>query len=241
MSNSFNISVKPEIAAVSAKVDANKVVIDENKVILVDVHDTDLPAVKTDTSDIRTNVTVIHDTDLPAAKTVIDENKVILADIHDTDLPAAKTEIDSIVTAMAQFNPAMIPNVGYDSITVPSDAWVDPIDITGAGYLHFFQAECSGVNFVQIKISIDGTLINLNMDGTPLTWTANNTLPLCRSFAMAATVQGRARFPPATIETNSLGAHSYYLSIRFETRLLIQLQMDGDESACPYQYIYSLT
>lgn len=50
MSNSFNISVKPEIAAAVVKIDA----------------------VKTDTADIRTDVTAIHDTDLPAVIPEID-------------------------------------------------------------------------------------------------------------------------------------------------------------------------
>lgn len=47
MSNSFSISDAVDIAAAVVKIEANKTVIDENKVILVDLHDTDLPAAVT--------------------------------------------------------------------------------------------------------------------------------------------------------------------------------------------------
>lgn len=103
MSNSFNISVKPEIAAVKAVVDANSV-------ILVDVHDTDLPAVKTDTADIRTDATVIRDTDLPAAVTAIGTNLSKLNNIINNLLPDITTEINDnetkidINTALFKFS-----------------------------------------------------------------------------------------------------------------------------------------
>jgi len=111
MSNSFFLSLLPNISALSDKIDDNKTVID-------DIHDTDLPAAKTvvdsirstDVPNIQTNIDVnetkidsvktvvdnVHDTDLPAVKTVVDSNKTVIDDIHDTDLPAAKTVVDSI-------------------------------------------------------------------------------------------------------------------------------------------------
>jgi len=74
MSNSFFISLLPNINILSGKIDDNKTVID-------DIHDTDLPAAKTVIDDI-------HDTDLPAAKTVVDT-------IRSTDVPAIQTNIDT--------------------------------------------------------------------------------------------------------------------------------------------------
>lgn len=90
MANSFFQSVAPDIAAAVVKIDANKTVIDENKVILVDVHDTDLPAVKTD---IGTNLTAIG------------ANNTILSDVHDTDLPDAVTKIDDVKTVVDAIQP----------------------------------------------------------------------------------------------------------------------------------------
>ena len=81
--------------------------------VVDNIHDTDLPAVKTvvdtiqadtdllddaaggiadihtDIGTLQTMLTDIHDTDLPAVKTVLDN-------IHDTDLPAVKTVVDTI-------------------------------------------------------------------------------------------------------------------------------------------------
>jgi len=88
MSNSFSVDVRPEIAAAVVKIDANKAVIDN-------IHDTDLPAVKTVVDSNDTIITDLHDTDLPAAKTVIDSNSTIITDIHDTDLPAVKSVVDT--------------------------------------------------------------------------------------------------------------------------------------------------
>jgi len=109
MSNTFSISVKPEVAAVKAVVDANnviladvhdtdlpaaKTVIDENKVILADLHDTDIPDLNTKITTLDTVADNIRNIDVPNIQANIDANGTILADIHDTDLPAAVTKID---------------------------------------------------------------------------------------------------------------------------------------------------
>lgn len=98
MSNSFNISVKPEIAAVKA--DTADIRSD-----VTAIHDTNLPAVKSDTGDIRTDVTAIHDTDLPAAVTKIDANKSVVDLIRGTDVPNIQTNIDANETKIDAIQP----------------------------------------------------------------------------------------------------------------------------------------
>ncbi len=71
MSNSFNISVKPEIAAV-----------------------------KVDTADIRSDVTAIHDTALPAIDVLIDTIDTEVDAIRAADLPALDALIDTNLSAI---------------------------------------------------------------------------------------------------------------------------------------------
>jgi len=56
-----------------------------------------IAAVKTDTADVRTDVTAIHDTDLPAVKTDTADIRTDVTAIHDTDLPAVKTDTETII------------------------------------------------------------------------------------------------------------------------------------------------
>jgi len=75
MANSFFQSLSPDIAAAVVKIDANKTVIDENKVILVDVHNTDLPAAVTKIDANKTVVDAIRATDIPDIQTNINANE----------------------------------------------------------------------------------------------------------------------------------------------------------------------
>ncbi len=137
MSNSFNISALFEIAAVKTVVDANKIAVDN-------IHDTDLPAVKTDTGDIRNDVTAIHDTDLPSVKTFVtairetdvgnimvningtkakvDANKLVIDDIHDIDLPAVHTRLTSVEATVS-----FIRNPDISAVKTVVDANKDSI------------------------------------------------------------------------------------------------------------------
>ncbi|MBA7531168.1 hypothetical protein ES705_23379 [subsurface metagenome] len=85
MSNSFNISVKPEIAAAVVKIDENKAVIDN-----------------------------IHDTDLPAVKSVVDSNDTIISNIHDTDLPAVDTKLTTLDTVCDNIRNIDVPTIQTD-------------------------------------------------------------------------------------------------------------------------------
>lgn len=87
MSNSFNIDVKPEIAAAVVKIDANKAELDG-------IRATDIPGTNTKVDANNTILSDLHNTDLPAIDTKVDALGNILVDIHDTDLPAAVTKID---------------------------------------------------------------------------------------------------------------------------------------------------
>ncbi len=128
MSNSFNISVKPEIAAVKA--DTADIRTD-----VTAIHDTDLPAVKTDTADIRTDVTAIHDTNLPAVKTVVDNNAVSLAALYNR----------GTLLSVYDGSPA---NVWEDVLNVSG---------SGILYLILFENTDGGTTG-DIRITIDGIL-----------------------------------------------------------------------------------
>jgi len=147
MANSFFQSLSPDIAAAVVKIDANKTVIDENKVILVDV----------------------HDTDLPAAKTVIDENKVILVDLHDTDLPGAVTKIDdnkTVVDAIklkTDATPQHVRGKFYMArLSTTSATFAEVLNVSGRGILKHVVAQLgnSGDTF-EVRVTLDGTVFDV--------------------------------------------------------------------------------
>ncbi len=63
---------------------------------LKDIHDTDLPLVKTDTGNIRSIDVMALASDNVDLDNVVDAVGVIVADIHDTDLPLVKTDTGNI-------------------------------------------------------------------------------------------------------------------------------------------------
>jgi len=146
MSNSFNISVAPEIAAVSALVSANGVIIAD-----------------------------IHDTDLPAAQTVIDANAVIIADIHDTDLPAAEVKIDTSITDIAAVKtvvdavqvktdamPQIVRSKWFGAyLSTGNDTWTTVVSVSGSGILYGINETHTGGESCEIRLTLDG-----------VTWTA---------------------------------------------------------------------
>ncbi len=181
MSNSYNISVAPELAALDVKIDANKAVIDANAVILVDVHDTDLPAVKTVVDANEVILVDVHDTDLPAVKTVVDANAVILVDVHDTDLPAVKTVVDAtgvkadnLQTMLTDIHDTDLPAVlaavvalvlrgelELGSLTHDIGAAQEVINITGSGKIIGLWAwSTNGATQIAVDMTIDGRPFN---------------------------------------------------------------------------------
>ncbi len=164
MSNSFNISLASEIASVKSIVDENKVnitylhvndfpilhaVILNNEAKLGTIINTDLPAVKADTADIRTDVTIIHDTTLGAMNSYI------------TDIRNEVRVIDPIVDAIKLKTDDIQQNVRGDYTlfyaTSNSIVEVEVCNITGHGKLNYLWGRCANAaDTVSIVIYLDG-------------------------------------------------------------------------------------
>lgn len=140
------------------------------------IMDTDLPAVKVDTADIRSDVTTIHDTDLPAVVTDIfalkggdyvqnlhnlykiyirlTAAKDVIEDIHDTDLPAVKTDTGSILSDTGAIRTTDLPAARDEIADV--DTTVNEIKVISYAtasddLLHSNDAEKSGTHAVYTK------------------------------------------------------------------------------------------
>ncbi len=161
------------------------------------IHDilTVIAAVKTDTADVRTDVTAIHDTDLPAVKTVVDgitssdatlaKQNAIIADtediqgnvdnLHDTDVPAVKTDTGNIVTdtnelqlELAQRNTGVI---AWDS-NANTGNYEDIVSISDKGVLTGISSGNNIAATMDILVTIDGgalTVINHDIIGDLVT------------------------------------------------------------------------
>ena len=240
MGNSFNISVKPEIAAVKAVVDANSV-------ILVDVHNTDLPAAVTK---------------IDANKTVIDENKVILADLHDTDIPALNTKlitvdavvdnirnidvsniqtnidanetkidtIDGIVDAIKTKTDATPQNVRGTVLSgrllTTSAAFVDVINLTGHGILYNLYAGLSNVgDTIELHVIIDGKTSNV------FTFTGSliiqNLMPSYASPAFYFYISSR----------DLVDGDNNLFNLEFDTSLIVQIRRSAGSNDTVNGYV----
>ncbi|MBA7604763.1 hypothetical protein ES703_11889 [subsurface metagenome] len=160
MSNSFNISVKPEIAAVSAAIAANLVHILSNASALATIQTTDLPGIATQNTNIKSVVDAIADPQLPdiitaigANETKIDSNKTVL------DLIQAKTDLLPLAIR-GKFYQTGLSMASSDNALVT--------DISGHGKVYML---C-----LQILDSGDEISLTLNIDGdgwVPLTHTGD--------------------------------------------------------------------
>ncbi len=147
MSNSFNISVAPEIAALKA-----------------------------DTADIRTDVTAIHDTDLPAVETKIDIIDTTVDALRAVDVPILSGKLDTIDTEIGvidgiadaiKLKTDLIPQKVRGNFSIyrhgmGADTFEDVCSITGQGKLYSLicWVENAG-DGVEILITIDGVLSNI--------------------------------------------------------------------------------
>ncbi|MBA7607719.1 hypothetical protein ES703_14885 [subsurface metagenome] len=199
MPNSFNISVKPEIAAVKAVVDANSV-------ILIDVHDTDLPAVKTDTGYILTGVTSIHDVLLPAVVAEINDNE--------TKIDSVKTVVDVLRSGMTWFG-ELVSAASNDNLQTI-------LDVSGEGFLHtFFLWSSTLTDLWTIHITIDGTL--LDWDSNSYTAKFKGDESLFQNYVSVDSTNLGA-FPIALESVTTPEQFSHFASIKFNSTLLIQVQ-----------------
>ncbi len=169
MANSFNISVKPEIAAVKA--DTADIRTD-----VTAIHDTALPAVKTDTDDIRTDVTAIHDTNLPAVKTDTDDIRTDVTAIHDTNLPAVKTDTGNILTNVATID-GIVDEILLDTDALPQNvrgklyttrlvttnaAFQEVVNVSGHGKIVGIGLIIADAgDTIQVKLTLDGLLFGV--------------------------------------------------------------------------------
>ncbi|MBA7522311.1 hypothetical protein ES705_14429 [subsurface metagenome] len=142
MGNSFNISVKPEIAALEAKIDIIDTEVDA-------IRATDLPAIDVLIDTIDTEVDAIRATDLPA----ID----VLIDTIDTEVGV----IDGIVDAIKIKTDATPQNVRghftrYFAVE-PSITFSDVCNITGHGILNWIILKPTvSTDTLEMRITIDG-------------------------------------------------------------------------------------
>lgn len=184
MSNSFNISAALAVAAVSAKVDANKVVID-------DIHDTHLPALKTVVDSNKSVIDDFHDVHLPTIETELHANYLIIEDLHVVDIPNMRIVVDKIDTDVEYIRLSMLvlsknaidaikvvvddiraidvpalaipQNVRGDfsfaSLITDSDTFLTVLDVTGSGILQAISVRCTDNAYqITVQITIDGTI-----------------------------------------------------------------------------------
>ena len=141
MSNSFNISVKPEIAALETKIDTVDTVVDN-------IRSTDVP-------NIQTNINV--------NETKIDIIDAIVDYIQATDLPTimtAVTTVDSVVDAIklkTDATPQIVRgSIAYDNLSTSNSSYQDVTNITGQGKLHTLIGRCGdAADTIQILLTID--------------------------------------------------------------------------------------
>lgn len=143
MSNSFNISVAPEVAAVQAVVDANSV-------IITDIHDTDLPDVHTDIATIDTEVDAIRAIDLPNQMTQSVANAALIA-IVDGVADDIKLKTDALPqNVRSKWLAAML--------TTGEDTWQTVVDVTGAGILYGINETHTGGETGELRLTLDSVV-----------------------------------------------------------------------------------
>lgn len=238
MSNTFNISVKPEISAVSAKVDANKTVIDAIKndtgPIRNDVtaiHDTNLPVVMAKVSAIRNDVTAIHDSMLPSVKLDTAALRNDVTDIHDTDLPLVKTDTGAIRNDINDIN-AIVNAIKTKTDALPQSfrgtirsvkgasslqTWNTILDVSGSGILLALPFRTTDLsNTVSVQIVYDGiTCVGVSHTGDT-------------DYQFATPDMASASLNIITLNSFSYSdGFMKYLNLEFTTTLLIQIKRIG--------------
>lgn len=146
MANTFNISVKPEIAAAVVKIDANKAELDG-------IRATDIPGTNTLVNAVGTLLTDIHDTDLPEAVTKIDENKTEIDAIRATDIPGTNTKVDANKSEIDLISSAVNGVYPSDDI-LHTNASEHPIATTFYTEANATLVNCSGI--IRIKFDLAG-------------------------------------------------------------------------------------
>ncbi|MBA7609462.1 hypothetical protein ES703_16653 [subsurface metagenome] len=169
MSNTFNISVKPEIAAAVAKIDAIKADTGPIRLDVTDIHDSYLPAVITDTGAIRNDMNDVHDTMLPDVIANTNALRNDVTDIHDTEIPFIKTKTISIlnranaIKAKTDLFPQNVRGRFLKTLFSTSEsAFQTALEVTGHGHIYFMNVRCAhGDDTLEFRLTIDGLVFEL--------------------------------------------------------------------------------
>ena len=147
MSNSFNISVAPEIAALEAKVDIIDTEVDT-------IRSTDIPGVVTEVDANETKIDLIRSTDVPNIQTNIDANETKI-DTIDGIVDTIKLKTDSL--------PQTVRGVlTINAVTTLSSSFINVLNINGQGQLAYLWVYCSnGSDTLELKMTLDGVLSNV--------------------------------------------------------------------------------
>ena len=199
MSNSFNISVKPEIAALEAKVDIIDTEVDT-------IRATDLPGIDTKVDTIDTVVDAVRATDVPNIQTDIAANETKI-DAIDTVVDAVKLKTDLL--------PQNVRGAFYSRfIQTTSGTYVDIVNLTGHGILLKITLNVLNLNdTASVLVTIDGNALPeithtgdvLHMNAYPEQGNVPNNSCLW------------------TLE-DCTGANANLINLEFNTSLLVQIK-----------------
>ena len=163
MSNSFNISVAPEIAALDAKIDIIDTEVDAVRAVdlpaldaKIDIIDTEvdairslnLPAILTSIGTVDTVVDAIRAVDVPNIQTNIDANE--------TKIDTIDTVVDSIKVRTDYIPLKFTPHFSLAYLNTNSLSYVDVLNVTGQGFLYYINMQATGAaTKFYIKITLD--------------------------------------------------------------------------------------
>lgn len=220
MANSFNISVKPEIAAAVVKIDAIDTVVDA-------IRATDVPGINTNINANETKIDTM-DTIVDAIKAIDD---VLLSRVTDNVATEAKQDtIDGIVDAIKIKTDATPQNVRGDfsaaNIGSASTDWIDLLNITGSGKLIKLNMSSQHADTTfYVQMTIDGVISTVL---SKLGDTADYIIiPRCYSHS------DKIELMFVTL----IGADVNLFNTEFSTSLLIQVKSGAEGGT---GYIYSL-
>lgn len=218
MANSFNISVKPEIAAAVVKIDAIDTVVDAIRATDVPGINTNINANETKIDSIDTMVTLVRFTDFPAIAAEINANETKI----DT--------IDGIADAIKLKTDAMPQLVRGDfkaaNLNIASTDWVDLVNVTGSGKLiklNIGSQHADTTVYVQMTIdSVTSTVLSQIGDVAD-----HIVIPRCYSHSDKIEL----------IVVALIGADVNLFNVEFSTSLLIQVKSGAEAGS---GYVYSL-
>ncbi|MBA7608972.1 hypothetical protein ES703_16158 [subsurface metagenome] len=243
MANAFNISVAPDIAAAVVKIDANKTVIDENKVILLDVQGTKITSILTAIGLNKTELDGIRGADLTSIltniavnTTALTTNAGILNSIKaKTDIIGASVALETLgniadIKAKTDDLPQNIRGKLYSAhLGTDNAAFQDVVNITGHGKI---------IRIVVWNTSVDDTSeFKTTLDATPSN-AFSHTGDTDVQLLYCDSVVGAAVYYDSFSETprERMGL----LNIEFDTTFVAQLRRSAgstDDVNCQIHYI----